>query len=121
MLGYAHSSYLSHMLKENPERPVTEKTARRFERSLGLPPGYLDTPLEEDLPAQEETPALSTADNVTLMADVIRLVGTIQKAEGVELPPAKFADVVALAYLDTMEHDQQPRPDHIKKLVRLLK
>lgn len=122
MLGYAQGSFLSHMLKENPERDVSEKTARRFERALGLEPGTLDQPLPPE-PGEETTPppAVTADDNTALVADVIRLVGTIQSEENVELPPKKFADLVALAYLDSIEHDRTPRPDRIKQLVRLLK
>lgn len=122
MLGYAQGSFLSHMLKENPEREVSEKTARRFERTLGLEPGALDQPLQDES-AEGSAPAqaVTADDNTALVADVIRLVGSIQSEENVNLPPKKFADLVALAYLDSIEHDRTPRPDRIKQLVRLLK
>ncbi len=119
MLGYRQPTFLSQMAGPNPTREVTEKTVRNYERKLGLPVGALDKPLgaaPDAPPTVEAAPASGE-----LVADVIRLVGTICSDEKVELPTMKFADVVALAFIDTMEHNQKPRPDHIKQLVRLLK
>ena len=117
MLGYSQASFLTQMAGPNPSREVTEKTARRYEDLLGLPAGVMDQPIAEPAPAT----APASAANTALVTDVIRLVGTICSAEELNLPPAKFADIVALAYADTMEHDKTLRPEHIKQLVRLLK
>jgi hypothetical protein len=119
-LGYRQPSFLSQMAGPNPTREITEKTARRFERDLKLPDGYLDQPLEAEAAPKQETNGEAPAETA-LVADVIRLVGNICSGEDITLPPMKFADVVALAYVDTMEHNKRPRPDHIKQLVRLLK
>jgi len=121
MLGYRQPTFLSQMAGPNPTRVVTEKTARNYEKKLGLEAGALDIPMGDADPAPTAAAAESKAASGELVADVIRLVGTICADEKVNLPTMKFADVVALAFIDTMEHEQTPRPDHIKQLVRLLK
>lgn len=128
MLGYRQSSYLSQMTSDNPSRPLTEKNARRFEVQLDLEPGWFDIDHSAPKPAEVTPPAPaapvpSAADTATanLVADMIRLVGTVCANEAVSLPPMKFADVVALAYADMMEHAGQPRESHVTQLVRLLK
>lgn len=70
-------------------------------------------------PDQEARPAdVSTR----VIADVIRLVGTIIQNENVQMPPPqRFADLVSLAVVDTMEHGGVPREQHIRSVVRLLK
>lgn len=108
-LGYANASFLSQMAGPNPIRAVTEKTARRFETRLGLPAGSLDRPVS------------GATTSVGLTAEVIRLVGRLFEEEGVDVSGMRFADVCALALLDAAEHDEQPRPDHVRALVRLVK
>ncbi len=119
-LGYRQPSFLSQMAGPNPTRDISEKTARRFEQKLGLPTGYLD--METD-PVEAPVRAASApvAGSVAQVAEVIRMVGSICAGENVELAPIKFADVVALAYVDMMEHAGTARPEHIKQIVRLLK
>lgn len=121
MLGYRQPSFLSQMTGPNPTREITEKTARRFEQELGLPEGYLDT--LGDAPTTPAAPAApaQTVNEMELVTAVIRLIGAILDSESVNLPPAKLADVIALAYADAKEHDSAPRPDYIKQIVRLLK
>lgn len=114
-LGYANASFLSQMAGPNPIRAVTEKTARRFETRLGLPAGSLDRPVSGAAPAAAAT------TSVGLTAEVIRLVGRLFEEEGVDVSGMRFADVCALALLDAAEHDEQPRPDHVRALVRLVK
>lgn len=122
-LGYTNASFLSQMAGPNPIRGVTEKTARRFETALGLPQGALDVPLvlepASGLPATPSSP--SQGANVDLTADVIRLVGRLFDEEGVDLSVSRFADVVALAVMDAVEHENHARPDHVRSLVRLVK
>lgn len=40
--GYSSPSFISQMAGKNPTRPVTEDTARKFEKGLGLPEYWLD-------------------------------------------------------------------------------
>ena len=55
------------------------------------------------------------------MGDVVRLVGEVMEAENLQLPPMKLATLVEMAYNDTIEHDGKPRPEHIRRLVKLVK
>lgn len=123
-LGYKNPSFLSQMVGPNPTREVTEKFARRVEEAAGLEPGALDRP-RDGVPAQAPAPAAQTPVTAprtdTLVVDVIRMVGKVCEAEGVAPSPMRFADLVALAYLDSVEHGGQARESHIKAVARLLR
>jgi len=41
-LGFANASYLSQLVGPAPSRTISERAARSFEQTLGLPLGYLD-------------------------------------------------------------------------------
>lgn len=41
-LNLRHPSYLSQLIGPNPQRNVSERTARLFEQRLDLPAGWLD-------------------------------------------------------------------------------
>lgn len=113
-LGYTNASFLSQMAGPSPMREVSEKTCRTFEKRLGLPSGYLDR--SEGSSAPPVAPG-----EVPMTVDVIRLVGKVLDEEGLSLPPMRFADVVALALTDTVEHGGKPRPEMIRSVVKLLK
>lgn len=55
------------------------------------------------------------------LREIILLVGQVCDAENVSLPPVKFSDIAALTLADAIDHGNQPRPDHVKTLVRLAK
>ena len=110
LLGHKSPSTLSQIFGPNPTRTPTEKLMRRMEEALGLPTGSTDGDMTP--------PPAVTTDTV---AAVIRLVGVVLESEALSLPPRRFADVVALAYTDTMEHGGKPRETHIRSVVRLLK
>jgi hypothetical protein len=63
----------------------------------------------------------SAGSDTPLVADVVRLVGEVMARENVSLPPARFADLVGLAYTDTVEHGGAPREEQVVRLVRLVK
>lgn len=116
-LGYANPSFLSQMIGPDPTREITEKTARKIEETLGLPAGELDR-----TPQSGAAEMARAADpTVSLVADVIRIVGSECEKEGVAPTPLKFSEIVALAYADSAEHGGAPRPEHVKQLVRLLR
>jgi hypothetical protein len=119
-LGYKNPSFLSQMIGPEPSRDVTENFARRVEEVLKLAPGSLDKPDFTAASAQAENPAPPDDATVALVADVIRLVGAAVEEAGVTVAPTKFADLVALAYVDSMEHGAS-RPEHVKRLVRLVR
>lgn len=117
-LGYRQPSFITQMAGPNATRSMTEKSARRFEQDLGLAPGWFDT-LHE--PAEQAVSVPAPPSSTDMLVDVIRLVGTVLQAESLDVGPAKFADLVALAVVDNAEHGGAPREAHIKSLVRLMK
>lgn len=120
-MGYKNPSFLSQMTGPRPSREITEKTARRIEEKLSLAPGTLDRPRAAYAPIQA-TPVASPEHEaaVAMVADVIRFVGKVCDEEGLNLGPAKFAEIVAIAFGDAAERGE-PRRDRVTQLVRLLK
>lgn len=110
-IGLANS-FVVQMAGPNPTREVSEKTARKVENTLDLPAGWMDTPAE----AIEIAPV-----NVSLVSEVIRLVGQSCEEAGVKLSHAKFADLVTLVYTTAADAGGVPRVDFIKKMIHLLK
>lgn len=135
LMGYSNPSFLSQMAGPKPTREITEKSARKLETAMGLPPGALDRdetvyPGGEAGGAQLEAgaapapaaprPALPVNGSAALVAEVVRLVGGACEAERVTPSMSKFADVVALVYQDAMG-GAKPTEDKVRLLARLLK
>ena len=128
-MGYGSASLLSQIAGPNPTRSPTEKAVRKMEAAMGLPHGYLDRAPQpgEKVAASVKAPepaapsAPATPFNKETVTDVIRLVGSIADDESVVLPTGRFADVVALAFSDAVDHGGTPREGHIRQVVRLLK
>lgn len=116
-MGYRNGSFLSQMVGPNPSREITEKTARRMEADLGLTPGALDVEPQDQPVAAPAAAGLPTS----VIADVIRLLGSVLVEEKVTLSPDKFADVAALAVEDAADRGGKPREAHVRSLVRLVK
>lgn len=119
-LGYTNPSFLSQMVGPKPLRKVSEKTARSFEAKLGMPTGWLDTKHGAVQSQSEDVVKPRGAQNDTAMSkdtliDVIRAVGRLCEAEGMNLPPARFAEIVAFAILH--ESDEM----NLRDVLRLLK
>lgn len=136
MLGYRQSSFLSQMAGPNPTREITEKTARAYEKQLGMEPGTLDIPPVAAGPAApalalvtaatpaaatDEPKALTTAETIALVLNATRTVGRICETEHVNLPTSKFADLLVMGLVDAMEHGGVMQEDRIKQVVALLK
>lgn len=122
LLGYTSGSFMAQLAGPNPTRKLTDKNARRFEEMLGLPQGWMDT-TESGQRAGMQSP-LAEAPNREMAAaitEVIRLVGSVAQEEAVDMPPARFADVAAIAVQDALEHGGVARESHIRSVVRLLK
>lgn len=116
-MGYRSPSFLVQQAGPNPSREVTEKSARNFEQKLGLGAGYLDRN-----PTGTSATTAPVAIDTGVISDVIRLVGALMAREQVPVPaPERFADLLALAVTDTLEHGGVPRESHIRSVVRLLK
>ena len=111
LMGHASASSLSQVFGPNPSRNPSDKLVRRMEEVLDLPSLSLDREDAGDV----------AAPGAEIVAAVIHLVGHIMESEHVDLTPGRFADVVALAYTDTMDHGGTPREGHIRSVVRLLK
>lgn len=86
-LGHSNGSFISQLAGPHPTRNISEKQARLIEQRLNLEPGWLDrdvatvTPLDNDV-----------------LARSITAVTLAQSAMGVRLPPAKFAESIAIVY-----------------------
>jgi hypothetical protein len=112
-LGYSNSSFMVQMAGPNPTREVTEKTARRIEQTLDLPPGWLDA-------QPREQTGLAPVD-MTLIATVIRVVAQSAEDDGIRLSPSKLGDLVAVVYQDAESHNNTIRPEFINQVLRLVK
>lgn len=118
-LGYRNASFLSQQIGPRPTREVTEKTARAVEAAYNLPAGVMDQP---EMGTGQAVAAPGAAITTAMVSDVIRLVGSVLQAEGVEpVGPEKFANLVALALADAVEHAGQMRAGHIQAIARLMK
>lgn len=115
-LGHKSGSTLSQVFGPKPTRTPTENLMRNIERVLQLPTLALDAEVPKLAPA----PAAPQGTTETV-ATVIKLVGSVLESEAMSLPPSRFADVVLLAFKDTVEHGGQVREQHIRDVVRLLK
>lgn len=112
-MGYSNPSFLVQQFGPNPTRSPSEGTMRKMEAAIGLEEGSLDTD-----PAAASNSSVSTE----LIATVIRSVGTAMANEHIgALAPDKHAELIVLALADTLEHGGQPREDHERALVRLLR
>lgn len=112
-LGYSNASFVVQMAGPNPTREVTEKTARKIEQTLGLPPGWLDSP-----PGANH--GLASVD-MSLIASVIRVVAQTAEDEGVHLSPIKLGDLVAVIYADAETHGNTIRPSFVQQVLKLIK
>ena len=119
-LGYRNGAFLVQMAGPNPSRPVSERTARAFEAKLGLPTGWFD-----DAQRAASTPSAlgdpPAPIDSALLTETLRLLAESCAAMGITLAPARFADVVALLYTEAAEERRLPRPEHVQRLVNLLK
>lgn len=145
-LGYRQPSFLVQMAGPNPTREVTEKSARRFEKDLGLPEGSLDVVATEVSPVDQiravdalvnqipppvqpasisaSVPALPqmTEDETSkFVSDTIRAVSLTIGEQGVKLDKMKHLQIVNMAISDAIDNGGQVDEGYIKSMVRLLK
>lgn len=112
-LGYRNASFLVQMAGPNPNREVTEKTARKIEEALDLRVGWLD-----QVPGEHSANSLV---DMTLVASVIRVVAQTAEDLGIELSPAKLGDIVVLVYSDAEAHQNNVRPEFVNSVLQLLR
>lgn len=109
-LKLSGASYICQLIAGH--RPVTEKSARRFERELGLPSGWFDIDHDEG--------GNKSALDDSLVARAITLVATVASEKGVTVAPEKLADIVSLVY---GEAQRSGRLDEqlVNRIISLLK
>lgn len=103
-------SYISQLI--GGTRPITEKTARKFEQQLGLAAGWLD----QDHDGGGKPAKLDD----TLITKAITLVGVTVNETGVTVRPDQFSEIVSIVY---GEAQRSGRLDEglIRRIVHLLK
>lgn len=93
-LGYSNASFVVQMAGPNPIRDVSEKTARKIEKQLGLPEGSLDQKAVKSAPKVK----------LTLLQSVVEYAAQQCQVAGVTLTHAKFANLVTMIYQDAEQH-----------------
>lgn len=101
-------SYLSQLL--GGTRPFSEKTARKFERTLGLDAGYFDG-------SGEATPTPVNGE-LGLTAEITEALLDAARELRVEIPRAKIGGLVALIHRQAKETGTVDR-EYVKMLARL--
>ncbi len=146
-LSYRQPSFLVQMGGPNPTREVTEKSARRFERDLGLPVGSLDVlapeasaadqiramdalvnnmpipaPVAQALQQQITPPApFSEDENAQFVHDTIQLVAKTIEQQGVKLEKMKHLQIFNMAIGDAIDNGGKVNVSYIVNMVKLLK
>lgn len=111
-MGYKSGSFLSQMTGPNPDRLITEGTARDIERKLGLALGMLDTQVDGVAYAQQRVERQRTVTTPDDVIALIRQIGEICDAHQITVSPAKLADLMTLAIAN-------PDPEFLVQLVRI--
>jgi hypothetical protein len=83
-IGSASPSFLSQMTGPKSDRNVSEKTCRDIEQKLGLPHLSMDSPTGSLVAPTQDIMAL------------LKMVAKVCNEEGVDVPPLKFVDLIAL-------------------------
>lgn len=118
-LGMNKGAYISQLLSDPPIRPITEKTARKWERALGLPEYWFDAKNQFTQPTAPAATPPPAAANGKLLTEVVTQVLTELKVRG-ELTPAEVADLIEMVYQDSVAAGRVD-VEKLKKLVALIK
>lgn len=97
-LKLSGSSWVSQLIQGI--RPFTEKTARKFEKQLGLKPGYLDQAVDGS--ASQSQPVIVNRD-IPLVKDVSDIVNSSLTARKQTLSNAKFGAVVDAVFSQALK------------------
>lgn len=89
-------SWLSQLISGH--RPFTEKTARKFERILGLKQGSLDIPAEA---LQQSQPVMANRE-VPQISESLEVVKSLLTRRNQTLTNAKFGAVVQIVFTQAM-------------------
>ncbi len=103
-LGLRKGAYISQLLTSHPNRHLSEKTARKWERALQLPDGRFDA-----------VPAVPPI-NINLLAQALEDVLEALEAAPMTLSPKQLADLVSQQYSNVVRRSKANRT-RIRKLV----
>lgn len=117
-LGMNKGAYISQLLSDPPIRPITEKTARKWEKALSLPEFWFDAK-NQIAPAAAPQQVVVAATNGKLLNEVVTQVLTELKVRS-ELTPAEVADLIEMVYQDSVPAGRVDA-EKLKKLVALIK
>ena len=110
-LGMGRGAYISQLLKEPPLRPITEKTARRFEKELNKPAGWMDgVDPQAPQPIKQEL----------LSAIIAQVIEALEVAK-INLPAPRLADLISMIYADAVTAGGKVDSARLSALVRLIK
>ena len=109
-LGLTKGAYISQLLSNPPLRQISEKTARKWEKQLRLPEGWLD--------ATKSTPA-SGLDHGLLERVITEVLSALDTAK-IQLKPAKLAELIVMQYTDAVVLGRVER-GRVLKIVGFLK
>lgn len=112
-LGYSNGSFLVQIAGPNPIRPLTEKSARKFERLLQLERGWFDKEHSGVIEYARAAPDQPIDSN--RLADCVAAISHAAEDLGIELSPDKFGNLAALLY----EHAGPDLHEHALRLVKL--
>lgn len=113
-LGLAKGAYISQLLTNPPVRDISEKTARKWEKQLRLPEGWLDR-------TAPGAPANGAATfNAQLLGEVITEVHEALRLAKITLSSAQIADLVTMQYTDAAAAGRLD-PERIRVVIGLLK
>lgn len=113
-LGLTKGAYISQLLTDPPLRTISEKTARKWEKQLELPTGWLDGQ------QRGASPITTPEIDVDLLEWVMSVVFEELKKASVTLAPARLAELVSMQYTDSVASGVADQA-RIRKIVGLLK
>lgn len=118
LLGYRQPSFLTQMIGPNPNREVSEKTARLYEAVLGLEANFFDNPKMSD---GFKALNMQLQKVMTLATETIHMVADLAQQEGLNLSTVQFAKVVNIEMTNAAERDFIPREVRVKDMLGLMK
>lgn len=92
-LGLTRGAFISQLLSTPPVRTMGEKTARKWEKALGLAEGWMD------LPAGEARNVPMTETQV-LIETIVKRVLEETKQRRLNLSPEQISNLVGMSYRD---------------------
>lgn len=108
--------YVCQLIGPHPSRPISERTARKIERRLGLPEGALDA--EPGTAKRNGAGAASSASN--LVAPVMTALDEEIGRQRMELSRVQYRALVDHVHRDAVTRGGVD-PDAVRGLVRLLR